>query len=66
MNLSSMTKEEWKKNDALMKAALEKMQLKFKRDKQTWEASVFTSSRHEVDCYDAEDWLVIEKQLSCH
>jgi len=38
-----MTKEEWKKNDALLKIALKTMGLFFFRDKESWEAKVFTS-----------------------
>ena len=59
-----MTKEEWKKNDALMKAALEKMHLFFSRNKETWEAVVSihkTASRDkDVICYDADDYLVFD------
>ena len=38
-----MTKEEWKKNDALMKAALKKMNIFFWRDPKTWEAHAMVS-----------------------
>lgn len=42
-----------KKNDALMRAALKKMGIGFRRDKQTFEPEVFigTSPYNEVWCY---------------
>ena len=49
-----MTIKEWKKNDALMKAAMKKMGLKFKRNTKTWEAQL---SLHLV-CYDIDDNVV--------
>ena len=59
-----MTKEEWKKNDALMKAALEKMHLFFSRNKETWEAVVSThktaSKNEDVIGYNADDYIVID------
>ena len=44
---------DWKKNDALMRAALKKMGIDFRRNKQTFEPEIFigTSSAHEVWCY---------------
>ena len=52
-----MTKEEWKKNDALMRAALKKMGLFFSRDKNSWEAKIFTtkSKKYDCECYDEND-----------
>ena len=57
-----MTKEEWKKNDALMKAALKKMGLFFFRDKKSWEAKVFASKskKYECECYNANDDILLE------
>ena len=42
--------QDWKKNDALMRAALKKMGLGFRRNKQTFEPEVFigTSALNEV------------------
>lgn len=56
-----MTLDEWKKNDALLKAAFEKMKLKFMRNKNTWEPIVFTKNPRSnyVDCFDADDELVV-------
>lgn len=44
---------DWKKNDALMRAALKKMGIGFRRNKQTFEPEVFvgTSTLNEVLCY---------------
>lgn len=52
-----MTKEEWKKNDALLKIALKTMGLFFFRDKESWEAKVFTSKskQYECECIGAND-----------
>ena len=57
-----MTKEEWKKNDALMKAALKKMGLFFWRNPETWEAKVFTSRSkiYECECYDVNVDILLE------
>ena len=62
-----MTKEEWKKNDALLRAALKKMKINFKRNMQTWEPIIFTGlidtiekDDYTVDCYDANDNVVLE------
>ena len=57
-----MTKEEWKKNDALMRAALKKIGLFFFRDKNSWEAKIFTtkSKKYECECYDANDNILSE------
>ena len=57
-----MTKEEWKKNDALMKAALKKMGLFFFRDKKSWEAKVFAykTKKYACECYDANDNILFE------
>lgn len=51
-----MTKEEWKKNDALLKKALKKMGLFFFRDEKSWEAKVFASKskKYECECYGAD------------
>lgn len=44
---------DWKKNDALMRAALKKMGIGFRRNKQTFEPEIFigTSPLNEVWCY---------------
>ena len=44
---------DWKKNDALMRAALKKMGLGFRRNKQTFEPEIFigTSLTNVVWCY---------------
>lgn len=58
-----MNKDEWKKNDALIKTALEKMGLNFKRNKSTWEAYAYIGraiSKNEVNCYNSDDYLVVE------
>ena len=59
-----MTNKNWKKNDALMKAALRKMGLTFSRDTMTWEVYITASlgsKRHQaICCYDADDNLVDE------
>ena len=57
-----MSEEEWKKNDALMKAALKKMGLFFFRDKKSWESKVFASKskKYEYECYDANDDILSE------
>ena len=58
-----MNKDEWKRNDALIKAALEKMGLNFKRNKRTWEAYAYIGraiSKNEVACYNGDDYLVVE------
>ena len=57
-----MTADEWKKNDALMKAALKKIGLFFFRDKKSWEAKVFTSKskKYECECYDVNDDILFE------
>ena len=58
-----MTKEEWKKNDALLKIALKTMGLFFFRDQNSWEAKVFTSKskKYECDCYSANNGdLILE------
>lgn len=57
-----MSEEEWKKNDALMKAALKKMGLFFFRDRKSWEAKVFASKSktYEYECYDANDDILSE------
>ena len=62
LHWTSMTKEEWKKNDALMAAALKKMDLFFFRDKKSWEAKVFASKskKYECECYDANDNILSE------
>ena len=47
------TMRDWKKNDALMRAALKKMGIGFRRNKQTFEPEIFigTSPLNEVWCY---------------
>ena len=57
-----MTKEEWKKNDALLKIALKTMGLFFFRDKESWEAKVFTSKpkQYECECIDANYDILLE------
>lgn len=58
-----MTRREWEKNDALMKAALKKMHLFFSRNKETWEAVVSThktTSIDDVSCYTDDDYLVVD------
>ena len=57
----TMTLDEWKKNDALLSAALKKMNLNFKRNKNTWEPIVFTENPRSkyIDCFDADDMLVV-------
>ncbi len=40
--MTKSLEEKWKKNDALMHAALKKMGLVFKRNKKTWEVYVRT------------------------
>lgn len=57
-----MTKEEWKKNDALLKIALKTMGLFFFRDEKSWEAKVFTSKskKYECECYDTNDNILFE------
>lgn len=62
-----MTKEEWKKNDALLKVALKKMKIDFKRNTQTWEPIVFTGllntmekDDYEIQCYDTDDNVILE------
>lgn len=44
---------DWKKNDALMRAALKKMGIGFRRNKQTFKPEIFigTSPLNEVWCY---------------
>lgn len=54
-----MTKEAWKKNDALMKVALSKMGIIFNRNRKTWEPHAYIGS-HEFVCYDADDTQVLE------
>ena len=55
-------KERWKKNDALLKAALKKMGLFFFRDEKSWEAKVFTSKskKYECECYCADGDMLLE------
>ena len=58
-----MNKDEWKKNDALIKAALEKIGLNFKRHKTTWFVYAYigrVTSKNEVACYNGDDYLVVE------
>ena len=57
-----MTREEGKKNDALLKKALKKMGLFFFRDNKSWEAKVFASKskRYECECYDINDDILSE------
>ena len=57
-----MTKKEWKKNDALLKAALKTMGLFFFRDKKSWEPKVFSSKskKYECECYDANNDILFE------
>lgn len=59
--MTIMTREEWKKNDALLKVAFEKMKLNFKRNINTWEPMVFTKHPRSayVDYFDADGELVI-------
>ena len=52
-----MTKAEWKKNDDLIKIALKKMDLKFKRNPKTWEATVY-HGKHGFGCYSDDDSLL--------
>ena len=44
---------DWKKNDALMRAALKKMGIGFRRNKHTFEPEIFigTSPANEICCY---------------
>ena len=53
-----MTKTEWAKNDALMKAACKKLHFCFFRDQATWEAFAFSNVGREVRGYDINDNLV--------
>ena len=57
-----MTTRDWKKNDALMRAALKKMGLFFFRDKKSLEAKIFTtkSKKYECECYDANGNILSE------
>jgi len=52
-----VTQEEWKKNDSLMRAALKKMKLNFRRNLKTWEPEVYIS-RKEVTPFDSDDVMV--------
>ena len=62
--MTKFLEEKWKKNDTLMKAALKKMNLVFKRNKKTWEVDVrlpHTSKRHfGLSSFDANDDAVDE------
>ena len=56
--MTKSLKEKWKKNDTLIKAALKKMQIKFKRNTATWEASGTIGHGYIVSGYDEDDNLV--------
>ena len=49
-----------KKNDALMKVALKKMRIKFKRNTTTWEAFGTIDHGYLIDGYDEDDNLVVD------
>ena len=56
-----MTNKDWKKNDALMKVAMKKMGLKFKRNAKTWEAQLLPlhlACYDSIYCYDIDDNIV--------
>ena len=50
-NMTKFLEEKWKKNDILMKAALEKMHLKFSRNTKTWEVDIRFSGARYSDYY---------------
>lgn len=54
-----MTKAEWKKNDDLIKTALKKMDLQFKRNQKTWEAAVYCG-KHHLECYGDDDDFILD------
>lgn len=58
----TMTLDEWKKNDALLKVAFEKMNLNFKRNQMTWEPIIYSKNRKVkyIDGFDVYDELVME------
>ena len=60
--MTKFLEKKWKKNDALMRAALKKMGLFFFRDKKSWEAKVFASKskKYDCECYDANDNILSE------
>ena len=56
--MTKSLEEKWKKNDTLMKTALKKMRIKFKRNTATWEASGTIGHGYIVSGYDEDDNLV--------
>lgn len=54
-----MTQEEWKKNDSLIRAALKKMKLNFRRNPKTWEPEVYVPNG-EVTPFDSDDDVILE------
>lgn len=61
--MTKSLEEKWKKNDALMKAALKKMRIKFKRNTTTWEAHAYIGrafAGNEICCYDKDDNFIDE------
>lgn len=64
--MTKYLEEKWKKNDALMTAALEKMHLKFSRNTKTWEVDVrrfgakYSNDYYGFASFDANDDFVDE------
>ena len=58
--MTKSLEEKWKKNDALMKAALKKMRIKFKRNTATLEASGTIDHGYLVAGYDEDDNLAVD------